>query len=150
MFNSEESYTKALHEITHQYGSIAHKSPVYNFNFTNYYEEEMGPNLKKQLLIFKREIEKVDLIKIKQQTTELEQKFSNNGKRTVNIDPGCLSETEFALASCKPKPFKEKLDGRTYAHTILTFANSEIKTFPHTFPEFRQKEIQLFLQQHKR
>jgi hypothetical protein len=145
LFNTDENYNLAINKLIQTFGQIKTKSHIYNFTFSNYYEKEMGKNLKKQILIFKKQINKLDLIKIKQQTTEIEKQLATNNNRNVNLDPGYLSEKEFVLASNKPKSWKQKLDETTHAHTILTFNNNQIKQFHHTFPEFKDKEIRAFL-----
>ena len=142
LFNSEEKYKKVVEILIEKYGNIIKKSDIYPFDFTNYYEPEMGKDLKKQLLIFDKKVSKEELADIKKETTEIEKEFSDNGKRTVNIDPGYIGK-EFVLASFKAKSFKKEVNG-VFMHKILEF-DGEIKVFSHTFPEFKVKKIQEFL-----
>jgi len=76
-------------------------SAKYDFTFTDYYDDEMGENLKKQFLSFEKLIMPDQLADIKNSTNEIETKYSIEGKRTVNLDPGYLEESKLILASTK-------------------------------------------------
>ena len=68
-----------------------------------------------------------------------------NNKRTINIDPGYANKNEVVLASFKGKDFKENLGNNVFAHKVLEFNDGKAKEFWHTFPDFKQKELQKFL-----
>ena len=143
MYSSEDILNKAKNELIEKYGSIKKESPDYDFNFTKYYEKEMGSNLKKRFIILEKEISKKDLIDIKLFITEIEEKFSFDERRTVNIDPGYISSKELVLATFKAKDFKEKLNDQIWVHKVLEF--DPLKEFFHTFADYREKENQKFL-----
>ena len=145
MYSSEDIFTKAKNDLILKYGSLKAESSAYDFNFTNYYEKEMGSNLKKKFLIFNKEISKKDLIEIKLFITEIEKKYSQDNKRTINIDPGYLSSKELVLATFKGKDFKEKISEDVFVHKILEFKENEIIEFFHTFADYKVKENQKFL-----
>lgn len=146
MYSNKETYNKVKTILTEKFGEIKKQSNEYNFDqFTNYYEKEMGKNLVKIFLIFNKEIDKQDLIKIKQQTTNIEKQFSENNKRTINLDPGYVNEKELVLASFKKGTnYKEDLGEGVYAHKVLEFKNQKAEIFWHTFPDYRVKENQEF------
>ncbi|TKJ17120.1 hypothetical protein CEE44_01125 [Candidatus Woesearchaeota archaeon B3_Woes] len=144
MYSSEDVFTTAKKDLIAKYSDIKAESSAYSFNFTKYYEKEMGSNLKKKFLIFNKEISKKDLIEIKHFITKIEEKYSDNG-RTVNIDPGYLSSNEFVLATFKGKDFKEKISEDVFVHKILEFKEKKIIEFFHTFADYKVKENQEFL-----
>ena len=94
MYSSEQKLEDTKKDLIDKYGKIRSESDSYDFSFTDYYEKEMGKNLKKIFLIFEKQIEKQELSKIKFFITGLEEKYSKQSKRTINIDPGYLSEKE--------------------------------------------------------
>jgi len=145
MYSKKETYNKVKQILEEKFGNTKAESQPYNFDqFTSYYEKEMGKNLVKRFLIFKKEIQKLDLIEIKQQTTEIEKEFSINEKRTINLDPGYLNKEELTLASFKKGTnYKEDLGQGVYAHKVLEFKENPI-IFWHTFPDYRVKENQEF------
>lgn len=146
MYSSDSLYEKAKAILVEIYGPIKKEGPEYDFDqFTSYYEKEMGKGLKKRIVIFEKAIEKKDLIKIKKEITEIENQFSVNNNRQINIDPGYLSKTELVLASFKKGTnYKEDLGEGVYAHKVLEFKD-KVSIFWHTFPDYRVKENQDFL-----
>ena len=145
MYSKKETYGNVKPLLTEKFGKINKESQEYNFDqFTSYYQKEMGKNLVKRFLIFEKTIEKKDLIQIKQQTTDIEKKFSINQNRTINLDPGYLNKDELVLASFKKGTnYKEDLGQGVYAHKVLEFKEKPV-IFWHTFPDYRVKENQDF------
>jgi hypothetical protein len=141
MYSDDEIYEKVKSILIDKYKEIKKESHEYSFDkFTSYYEKEMGKNLVKRFLIFNFNLEKKDLIKIKKQTTEIEKEFSNDEKRTINLDPGYLNENELVLASFKKGTnYKEDLGQGVYAHKVLEFKDG-VKIFWHTFPDYRENK----------
>ncbi|MFH2028757.1 MAG: DUF4416 family protein [Nanoarchaeota archaeon] len=143
MYSDNGTYVKVKSILIEKYGLIKKETEPYDFDkFTSYYEKEMGKGIIKRFLIFDKEIEKNDLVKIKHETTEVEKEFSIDNKRTINLDPGYLNNKELVLASFKKGTnYKEDMGQGVYAHKVLEF-NGEIKTFWHTFPDYKEhKEL---------
>lgn len=145
MYNNHKILEKAIKELENNFGMIASKSSEYDFNFTDYYRNEFGVDLKKMIIAFNKKIEKKELIEIKNKIAKIEKYCSANGKRPINIDPGYINKNELVLASFKGKDFKENLGNNVFAHKILEFDNRKVREFWHTFPDFRQKELQEYL-----
>ncbi len=70
------SHTKLLADVEQRlialYGPIDHRSPVIPFDFTDYYEPEMGDIIDRAFFSFERLIEADQLPEIKRQSNELE------------------------------------------------------------------------------
>jgi|TARA_B100002003_G_C13797094_1_gene393691 hypothetical protein len=148
MYGSLENFNKAKEELVEKYGPLKAESEDYDFNFTEYYTPEMGSGLKKKFLIFEKKVSKKDLIEVKFFITEIEEKFSSNG-RTVNIDPGYLSSTELVLATWKGKDFKEQISDKVWVHKVLGFNGSEVEEYFHTFADYKVKKNQAFIIENK-
>lgn len=144
MYSDENILNKAIKKLIKKFGSIKKESFVYNFDFTDYYSKEMGKNLIKKFLVFKNLIKRKDLVKIKKFTNELERKFSVNGKRLVNIDPGYLTLNSLVLASTKERPHRIYLNKGIFADLNLMFKKDSCVTFPYTFPDFREERTKKF------
>lgn len=137
MYPNDDSLSRLISILEKEFGIIKVKSESYDFNFTNYYEKEFGKNLKKIIIIFKKTIEKKDLIEIREKTGKIEKTLSIDGKRTVNIDPGYISESELVLATKKFRSFKEKLNDEVFLHKVLEFKDNDVITFFHTFADYK-------------
>lgn len=145
MYQNQELLNRTILILEKDFGKIKAKSQEYDFNFTSYYEKEFGKNLKKIIVVFEKIVEKFDLIQIREKTGEIELKLSKNNKRTVNIDPGYISEKELILATKKAKPWKEELGKGVCAHKVLEFKDDQIITFRHTFADYRlEKNLEFF------
>ena len=87
--------------LVSQFGPIDLKSAIFDFTYTDYYNAEMGAGLKKQFYSFEKLIMPDELANIKNLCRQIEDEFSLDGKRVVNLDPGYLEESKFVLASTK-------------------------------------------------
>src|SRR5262245_34206650 len=79
-------------QLEREFGPIHATSEIYPFDFTAYYEKVMGPDLQKQLLVFRNLVPADQLATIKLRTIHLEQELASFGQfpetRPINFDPG--------------------------------------------------------------
>ncbi|MCD6080121.1 MAG: hypothetical protein B6D53_01740 [Candidatus Omnitrophica bacterium 4484_49] len=119
-----------------RYGPIDYHSSIIDFVYTDYYEKEMGEKLKRKFISFEKLIFPVEIIKIKHYTNSLEKKFSHQGKRNINIDPGYLNEGKLILASTKDNLQRVYLGKGIYAEVTLYFRKGEYHPFMWTYPDY--------------
>ena len=129
--------------LSEQYGPVDMQSGVLPWEHSNYYGKEMGTDLRRLFLFFERLIDPGDLPRIKLHAIELEALFSLPGpvgpRRTVNIDPGYLTEAKIVLATTKDFPHRIYLGNGIYAEVELHYSRTDRKFVPvdHTYPDFR-------------
>lgn len=140
MFKDWKIYNSAIKEIKKRFGEIDAESEEYDFNFTNYYDGEMGSGYKKKIISFEKLINRGKLADIKLFTNEIEKKFSEDGKRRINIDPGYLTLHNLVLASAKELPHRIFIGKGIFAESTLTFVNNKWVPSQFTFPEFKSEE----------
>lgn len=125
-----------------EFGEVDYKSNCIDFNFTEYYQDEMGSCLKRYFLSFKNLVDPIKLADIKIFSNELEIKLSGNSdKRIVNIDPGIISLGNLILASTKNFSHRIPLSKGIYAEITLVY----VKGWQHlqwTFPDYRTEQYQ--------
>lgn len=129
--------------LVEKFGPVDLKSNVFNFDKTDYYEEEMGKDLKRQFLSFCELIETRELVEIKLFTNSLEEKFSlskDEPSRLINLDPGYLDCTKLVLVSTKDSPNRIYLREMIYAEITLYFSQGTFKFRPWTFPDYKTQE----------
>jgi len=136
LFSPSADLDSVLADLESLIGKIDYKSPLYDFTFTDYYDDEMGENLKKQFLSFEKLIMPDQLADIKNSTNEIETKYSIEGKRTVNLDPGYLEESKLILASTKNFSHRIYLQDGIWAELTLSYASGEFVTHPWTYPDY--------------
>ena len=142
MYGEIDAFNKYKNSLLQKYGKIIAESPEYEFNFTDYYEEEFGTGLKKKILVFEKEINKEEIVGVKKEIGTLE---GERGSRRINIDPGFVSKEGVFLASDKKGAFKEKLDG-IFLHKVIGFTNGKTEVYKHTFADYRQEKIIKFFE----
>lgn len=120
--------------------------PWLPFDFTDYYSSEMGRPLFRRMLAFKNLIEQEQLAEIKVATNRLEQQYSSNNCRAVNIDPGYLMHERFVLASAKNFAHRIYIGKCIYADLTLIYTQGAFQTLPWTYPDYAEKEMLGFLE----
>jgi hypothetical protein len=137
--------------LTNAYGPIDHRSEVIPFDFTDYYETEMGDLIDRIFFSFERLIEADQLPEIKRQTNHLEdemapllQTATPNVKRPVNFDPGYIEQAKVILASTKNFYHRIYLGGGIYGEVTMHFKNNTYQFFPWTYPDYQSKDYQEF------
>lgn len=132
------------------FGDIDMISPWFAFDFTEYYHSEMGTPLYRRLLVFRKLVEQDELSGIKHRTNEIERRFSKDGGRKVNIDPGVLLYERFVLATGKNYSHRIYIGRRIYADLTLIFQNSAYQVLPWTYPDYAAEAMRTFLLQVRR
>jgi hypothetical protein len=137
--------------LTTLYGSVDHRSDVIPFDFTDYYESEMGDLIDRVFFSFERLIEADQLPEIKRQTNELEQELApllktpnTNVKRPVNLDPGYIEQAKVILASTKNFYHRIYLGKGIFGEVTMHFKNNTYQFFPWTYPDYQSKDYQEF------
>ena len=142
MYSSEDDLRKVREILIKKFGGIEFESEEFDFNFTDYYEAEFGKSLKKRFIIFKKTINREELVKIRIYTQDLEDKLKKRNKRIVNIDPGYMTKDNLIMASLKEQPYKICLGNGIFGHMIFMFKKNDVIPFRHTFPDYlAQKEF---------
>ena len=145
----ENNFDIVCEVLSKKFGAIDYKSPIYDFNLTNYYQKEMGPEPKRQFLSFSELIAHTKLAKIKLFTNKLEKRYSppevdppsaeKNGKRLINIDPGYITASKLVLATTKDYYHRIYLDKGIFAEVTLYFKSGSFQSFEWTFPDYKTK-----------
>ena len=147
MYKDKSTLEKVKQELINEFGEIDYQSEEYKFNFTDYYEQEMGKNLKKFFISFKTQIKRESLPDIRLTTAKIEKKFLKNNNRTINIDPGYITLNNLVLATVKDRPHKIYLGKGIYADLNLILKKKGAFDFPWTFKDYKLKQNQNFFNQ---
>ncbi|MDC0935651.1 DUF4416 family protein [Pirellulales bacterium] len=132
-----------------QWGRVAAVSDAFNFGETDYYEAEMGVDLKKQFWAFALTIDPGELPAIKLQTNQWEVAYAaleqHQESRPLNLDPGYVTLAKLVLASTKDHAHRIYLADGIYAETTLNFRGGGWQPMPWTYPDYRRDDYQKFL-----
>jgi len=145
--SEERSFEKAEEHLLQLYGPVDHRSPLFEFNFTDYYEKQMGKDLKRKFLSFEELFLPEKLGEIKIRTNELEEEIKREFRtnlRIVNLDPGYLTPSAMVMATAKDFAHRIPLQHGIYAHLELLFIKKGAKALDWTYPDFKTKGYQEF------
>jgi len=137
IFKEEDAFDKAKCLLKRRFGEIDYESQTLPFIHTDYYEKEFGKDLKRKFISFKKLIRPEDLASIKITTNIIEQKLSQRGLRSINIDPGYLDMAKLILASTKDYRHRIYLNQGIYAEITLFYENGGFCTWEWTYPDYR-------------
>ena len=147
----DQGFQWARQTAEQAWGPIALESIEFSFDQTDYYLASMGPDLRKQFLVFDRLRDPAELVAIKHQTNAWEQAYQQNQEhpelRPLNLDPGYLTEAKLVLVTTKDRDHRLYLDQGIYAETTLCYSHRSWQTRPWTYPDYQSSEYQDFFSQ---
>ncbi len=140
-------YLKAKNEFEKIFSPVDLETVQMDFTFTDYYNPEMGSTLYKRFMTFEKLIPPEDLPDIKILTNKMEQESAIDGNRTVNIDPGYLSDANVILATTKNHYHRIPLAKGIYAHMEYVIKKKNTLTpLEWTYPDFKSRPYMEFFE----
>lgn len=142
IYKKEEIYDKTKKILLDKFGAVDFESDKIKFTYTDYYNKEMGPDLNRRFISFKKLIDPGELSLIKVATNEIELQFlyNNTNKRSINIDPGMLSLGKFILATTKNYSHRVYIGNGIFAEVTLKYENKRFVSFEWTYPDYSTQE----------
>jgi len=147
MFRNEALLEETRGILERKYGEIDAISEVYDFSsISPYYDPEMGSGIKKIVFSFKEPVPRDTLKDVKLFCVELEKRYSGNGNRLVNLDPGLVTLENFILATGKNYSHRIYLGSGVFAEVTLMFGKkSVIKELPWSYRDYLYEPARSFL-----
>jgi hypothetical protein len=145
LWADERALRSARDSLQEAWGTIDFEGADHPFDVTDYYQAEMGSNLRRRLLSFARLVPPPFLVQAKLEAVEIEDRLRSRRDRSaggpsgraVNLDAGYLDNHKLVLASLKRAGQKIYLDRGVHADIIVRYAHGRFKPFEWTFPDFR-------------
>ncbi len=145
----EQTLATSKEQLAQYFGPLRASSEVYAFDYTSYYQGEMGANLQKQLVCCTERIDPWKLAAIKTQTIELERQMArateDTLQRRANIDPGLLSIESLVLATSKYSGHRICIAPQLYAELTLLYQKGRYQPFAWTYLDYQSETLQHFL-----
>jgi hypothetical protein len=137
----EERIDRTISKLEDLYGPTDWVSPVMPFDRTRYYEREMGSPLVRKFAAFERFMAREELPGTKLETNRLEDRTREQGRRTVNIDPGFVCLERLVLATGKNYTHRIYLSQGIYADLTLVFHRKCFRSLAWTYPDYADAEV---------
>ena len=122
------------------FGEALCESESFDFNFSDYYAHEMGEKLKKKFWVFDRLFDPADLPAWKLTAIEIENRFKENDRRRVNLDPGYIDSAKLVLATTKNYDHRIYLERGIYGDVQLRFRHGHFVTNEWTYTDYKRPE----------
>ncbi len=156
--NFPDRFERALSLLRERVGDFDLVSETFHFpHLEGYYGKEMGTPLVRVYLSAERLIEadpcseELNPLKLKLLSMEIERKFSIDGNRTVNIDPGWVDKNHLFLTTHKERGGRFYLGRGIFAEMEYLYFGGDFQDLFWTYKDYRQREVKdFFLQVRKR
>lgn len=139
-FAGSIDYKQILDRLTAIVQESDTQSEIYDFDkFTDYYESQMGRNLKKVFVSFKELMEIERLPELKVATNGLEEEYETHGKRLINLDPGYITQAKLVLATTKNYSHRLYLGKGIFGDLHMIYKNKNYQPQAWTYPDYKQQ-----------
>ncbi|MCL4491806.1 MAG: DUF4416 family protein [Nitrospirae bacterium] len=144
LFSNEEHLAKARRSLEEHFGEIIMESPALEWDFSDYYREEMGGPIYRRFLFFRELTEQDKIASIKLITNEIEKELSTGDKRNINLDPGYLTLAKLVLATTKDYSHRLYLKDGIYAEVTLMYQKQKGRFIPNinTYRDYADSRYQ--------
>ena len=148
LFGHRVSGSVALEQAIEQWGPVALESELFDFDQTDYSRGQMGADLKKVLWAHQQLADPAGLADWKNQAGEWETQCQrvNGGDvaRSLNLDPGYLTEAKLVLATTKDSDHRIYLKDGIFAEVTLYYHKQQWQSRPWTYPDFAAADYHPF------
>ena len=147
IYHDTDIYDSAISILKGEFGEIDNASEVFSFSreYSSYYDGELGGEGMRIILSFKETVDPSRQAEIKLFTNSIEEKFSVDGKRRINLDPGFISHGRLLLATTKKTGFRIPLSDGIYSELTLFWARGAWHKLPWTYRDYQSERVQRFL-----
>jgi hypothetical protein len=144
-----EALQWARERSAEQLGGIAFSSDIFPFNQTEYYQAEMGTELKKVFFAFENLVDPACLADVKHLTNEWEKEYREHTEwpesRPLNLDPGYVTQAKLVLATTKDRDHRVYLKRGIYAEVTLHYQRGRgWSAREWTYPDYRSDTYHQF------
>lgn len=140
LYGNDAERERALLLLEPLLGAPACGGPVRPFDYTDYYQPEMGAALRREYVAFHRLFAPEHLVHLKYETAKVEKALAKDGRRRVNIDPGYVDINKVVLASWKEGLYKIFLGAGVWADPVAHFYEKAFHAEEWTFPDIASGE----------
>jgi len=141
IYKDEGRLKSAEEGLKRLYGAAEPLEAMLAFDYTDYYSGEMGRPLKRKLICFKKLVNKEKLPGIKLATNRIEDRLRAGADRTVNIDPGYVTDAKLLLLTTKDYTHRVYIGKKIFAESTLFFKGGTFNAWPWTYPDYASREM---------
>ncbi len=137
LFSSFEVLNDVSPMLRDRFGQVYFESGPLPWNFSGYYNGELGAPLYRHFIFFENVVDPVLLVDAKLTLGEIEKEFSTCGKRRINLDPGYMTLAKVVLASRKNYSHRIYLGNGVFCELELFYQEGRFNPLPYTYFDYR-------------
>lgn len=153
IYSSMDALADCVSALEKKFGRVQFETLDINCEQAKNYTEEMGDTLARRFYSFERMVPRDSLAQIKSICHKIEPSFSDTIRgyhfRTVNIDPGILSQTALVMSSHREKGHRIYIKDGVYGEVTLIHAHGGFCRLPWTKSDFCDDEAINFFERVK-
>ncbi|NQT06769.1 MAG: DUF4416 family protein [Candidatus Omnitrophica bacterium] len=139
IFKDIELFGRTKASLIRRLGPVDFESDLLNFDRTDYYRDEMGKDLKRKFLTFRRLRRADGIHRLKLLSNSLERRSSASGKRIINIDPGYITPAKLILLTTKDFAHRIYIKDGIYAEVTLSYKDKSYRSYEWTYPDYNNE-----------
>ena len=147
LFSLTNIYDAARAVLRRDLGNILLETPPFPWVHSDHYADELGTPLYKNFIFFDTVTDTSVLPDAKLKIMDIEQEFSIEGKRQINIDPGYVSLAKVVLASRKNYSHRIYLGKLVFAELELIYKKGRFHPLPYTYTDYRDEANIVFFEE---
>jgi len=145
LWTDRDDLSRVQKRLETLFGPVESESRSVPFEgYSTFYSSEMGSDIKRCFWSFEKLYPQGALSEAKLATNRLEDDFSNDNRRTVNLDPGLLTLSSLVLATARPRYHRIYLGKGIYAELTLLFQEKGFHPLPWTYPDYCEEWSRTF------
>jgi hypothetical protein len=137
LWAKSDALQTAMEFLKSNWGEVDFEGVDYPFDMTDYYESEMGGDLKRRLVSFRTLVSPDSLSSAKHICNGIEDGLTGDRGRVINLDIGYVDHNKIILASFKGAGQKIYLNNGVWADMVARYRGGHYWPFEWTFPDFR-------------
>lgn len=143
-----ELFEEAAARLVPNLGPVLLKCDVFPFDFTEYYNVEMGRDLLRTYVAFDGRVSEDVLYEMKTFSISREREFLYPGtsNRRINLDPGVLTADHLVLASHKRAAHRICIRDGVFGELELIYVSGAFQPLPWTYPDYRTQVARSFFE----
>lgn len=147
IFCDDETLSEAMKILKEEFGECDDCCEEFSFSdeFSTYYDEELGGKGRRLIYSFEKLVDPSRQAEIKEFTNSVEAKFSVDGQRRINLDPGFINHGRLMLPTTKAAGFRIPLARGIHTELTLFWARGTWHEFPWSYRDYKSERVQAFL-----
>lgn len=146
LYSERAVLTETITALQDLFGPFLFASKPFPWDFSHHYDNELGSPVSRSFVFFPPQFDPSFLSDVKLATIGLEDRFAQDGRRRINVDPGYIAPSKVVLASAKNYSHRIYLGKGIYGELTLSCLKGRFEPLPYTYYDYRDaRTLEIFV-----